>query len=647
MKRWLFVVLLVFARDVLAWGPPDWVRVAAKMPLPEYPQGTAGVVLVDETVASVRRDGAIETRRRQAFRILSTEGRHLAIARVVFSSLVELESFHAWSIAANGDEWEVKEREAVERGGVDETTLYADDRMKTIRIPAAEPGTVTAFEYVLRQRSPEALQDSWTFQREIPTRSARYTLELPPNWAHDEKWFNASPREPHVEGNNIMWEVSDVAAIPDEIGRPPLRAIAGRMAVNFYPHTPAAARSWNDMGVWFNGLIAGRRAGSPEMQAKISELIAGKTGTLDRIAALAAFAQKDIRYVAIEIGVGGHQPHMASEIFANRFGDCKDKVTLLSAMLQSIGVESYYIIATTVRGTVDRQYPDLDAFDHAIIAIRLPPDVSSQGFPAVVQHSALGRLLLFDPTSSETPFGELPDYERRSLGLLITAGGGELIELPPGAPESNQFHRTASFRLDDAGMLSGVVTEVSTGSNAVAMRMQLQPLGNEERLRAVEERVAHHIANFKISEINIYNLEDPAKPLVMRYVLSAPLYGKKTGPLLLLRPRVLGAKAEGLVDLKKRTYPYQTGGPSLQLDEVEIEIPPSLSLDELPPRTTISNPTLNYESETTFMNGVLRYKRQYRMKQYDVPVGNLADLNTAFGAILADERSIAVFKTKQ
>src|SRR5437899_895658 len=43
-----------------------------------------------------------------------------------------------------------------------------------------------------------------------------------------------------------------------------------------------------------------------------------------KIRALAAFVQKDIRYVAIEIGIGGYQPHSAQDIFANRYGDCKD-----------------------------------------------------------------------------------------------------------------------------------------------------------------------------------------------------------------------------------------------------------------------------------------------------------------------------------
>ena len=165
------------------------------------------------------------------------------------------------------------------------------------------------------------------------------------------------------------------------------------------------------------------------------------------------------------------------------------------------------------------------------------------------------------------------------------------------------------------------------------LREELQPLTNPKRLQMIEQQVGLHLANFKISNLNIYNLDDMAKNLVIRYTLSASSYGKKAGPLLLVRPRVLGEKAETQLDLKNRKYDYETEGSSLQVDEIEIAVPPSFTPDELPQNTKIDK-------------GVLHYKRQYRMKQYDVPVGRLAELNTAFAAILADERSSAVFKAK-
>ena len=86
--------------------------------------------------------------------------------------------------------------------------------------------------------------------------------------------------------------------------------------------------------------------------------------------ALAAFVQKDIRYVGIELGVGGVQPHEANEVLTHGYGDCKDKVTLLSSMLKEIGVESHYVLINTERGSVAAGTPPNMGFDHAIIAIQ-------------------------------------------------------------------------------------------------------------------------------------------------------------------------------------------------------------------------------------------------------------------------------------
>ena len=94
-------------------------------------------------------------------------------------------------------------------------------------------------------------------------------------------------------------------------------------------------------------LARGRRDSTPEIKQKVAELTASTPSSIGKIRALANFVQDDVRYVAIELGIGGYQPHPASEVFSHRYGDCKDKATLLSTMLKEIGVESYYVIINT------------------------------------------------------------------------------------------------------------------------------------------------------------------------------------------------------------------------------------------------------------------------------------------------------------
>src|SRR4029077_6561295 len=141
--------------------------------------------------------------------------------------------------------------------------------------------------------------------------------------------------------------------------------------------------TWKELGSWYSGLTAASRAPSPQMQAKVAEITANAPDRLAKMRLLAEYVQRQIRYVAIEIGIGGMQPHKAADIFAHQYGDCKDKATLMSAMLHEIGVDSYYVLVDTERGIVVPSFPS-PRFNHAILAIKLPDDVSTASLYAVV-----------------------------------------------------------------------------------------------------------------------------------------------------------------------------------------------------------------------------------------------------------------------
>jgi hypothetical protein len=154
------------------------------------------------------------------------------------------------------------------------------------------------------------------------------------------------------------------------------------------------------MGIWYQGLTSGRRDASRELKQKVASLTSSSRTPLEKMKALANFAQSDIRYVAIELGIGGWQPHAAPEVFTHHYGDCKDKATLMGAMLQEIGVDSYYVIINSERGSVTPETPaHKDGFDHAIIAVNLPDSVVDASLMATIVHPKLGRLLFFDPTA--------------------------------------------------------------------------------------------------------------------------------------------------------------------------------------------------------------------------------------------------------
>jgi hypothetical protein len=623
---------------------PDWLRSLAQQPAKTYADDADAVTLLDEQETTVRDNGEIVTHERIAYRILRPEGKSYAGHPVFFDSETKINSFRGWSITAKGLEYEAKEKDAFERslGGRQE---FADTKEKIIVLPGADVGTVVGFEYEQKRR-PYLFQDYWDFQTTVPVEKSRYSLRVPSKWEYRADWLNHAELKPAEQNGALVWEVSNVPRIEREYHEPDFRALAGRMIVTLFSDkaTHRNSESWNDLGVWYSQLTAGLRDPSPALQAKVQELAPASLPMFERIRALSLFAQRDVRYYAIEIGIGGFRPHPAGEIFSHRYGDCKDKATVLSSMLSQIGVKSYYMVIHDTRGIFTEKTPPNSHFNHMILVIQMPEASLSQNLPATFEHPKLGHLLIFDPTNDLVPIGQLPPYEQDSFGLLVTDAGGELIHLPVTTPDLNKIHRNAKLILLPDGTLQGEIEEVRSGYMAMNGRAYLQHQTQNDRKKMLEHFWGPNLGGFQIDTFNLENENDIDKDLVLRYKFTASHYAKTAGPLLLVRPRVVGEMAGAFDVTKPRHYAYEFDAPFLRSDNVEITLPDGYSVDELPEPAKAIFPFAEYTSKAEKEGNVLKYSRQYRMQTTQVPVERIEQLRKLFGQIGTDEKNMAVLK---
>ena len=173
--------------QVAADQAPDWLRAASQDKLPDYPKDTEAVVLLEEQYTTVKDNGEIETRCRRAYRLLRPEGREgYGGVAVHFDSETKLTYLKAWTITADGAAIELKEKEAVE-AGLSSYEIYSDKRVKYLKFPEANPGSVVGYEYVQKHR-PFVFEDDWWFQSRIPTRKARFVLQIPSGWEYTNYW---------------------------------------------------------------------------------------------------------------------------------------------------------------------------------------------------------------------------------------------------------------------------------------------------------------------------------------------------------------------------------------------------------------------------------------------------------------------------
>jgi transglutaminase-like putative cysteine protease len=643
------LLLAAGGAPVPAASAPDWMRAQALQPMPAHDAKADAVLLYAETVLTVQGEGRMRRVDRRVFRILRPGGESFGIVKAVFDGQSRITGLRGWCIPASGKEYEVKERDAVESAyiGADGGLLVSDERTKLLRIPAATPGNVVGYE-VEQDIRPYMPGDEWDFEETVPVREARFVLQLPAGWSYRTTWLNHEPVEaqPGPSGQ-VQWTVTDLKPVRMEERMPPWRGVHGRLVVlPLPPGREQGLQTWEAIGTWTRELVRDRRVASPEIQRKVAELVAGAATPLARAQALARYVQSDIRYVGIELGIGGWQPHAAPDVYAHHYGDCKDKATLLATMLKEAGVESYYVLVNTQRGSLNAGTPPHLGFNHVILAVRLPDDASDPTLLATAQLPGVGRVVYFDPTNEQTPFGRLSGDLQASYALVIGSDASHYLPLPQLAPTTSGTQRIAKLALHANGDLSGTVSETRSGDDADSLRDLLANVASEsDRVRPVESVLAGSLATFQVANPQVRNVQERSLPLESEYTLQVDRYSKANGDLLLVRPRVFGRWASGLLEGDEpRQHAVEMQGPGRDSDVFEIELPPGYVVDDLPPAVNQDCGFAVYRSKSELVGHTLRYSRSLEVRSLSVPVEKALVLRDFYRTISGDERMLAVLR---
>jgi Domain of Unknown Function with PDB structure (DUF3857)/Transglutaminase-like superfamily len=648
---WLVPCILLCVPNAFAGGDaPPWLHALVSAPLPTYDEKTDAVLLYSETNVTVLSADRIKTQVREAYKILRPNGRHHGTLGVYFNPQRKIRTLHGWCIPAQGKDYEVKDKDGVEMSSsADGGELISDVKYKVLHIPAPDPGNIVGYEYETEEQ-PFFLQEMWHFQDLDPVRETHYSLQLPAGWEYKASWLNHEEVAPVQPGGNLsQWALHDVKGIRREPEMPPRDGVAGSMIVSFFPPGGGVLNgfvNWADIGKWYTNLIGGRVEASAEIKQQVGALTASKITTLQKMQALATFVQRDIRYVAIELGIGGWQPHPAADVYAHRYGDCKDKANLLRSMLREIGIDTYHVAIYTERGAITLQTPAHHGFNHAILAIKLPEGLTDPSLVATIDHPKLGRILFFDPTNDLIPFGQLPGYLQANYGLLVTPEGGELVALPQQPSTMNSISRTAHLTLDVKGTLKGEVQERRLGERASSERWRLRTISKDtDRIKPIEELLAGSLGSFQITKATLLNAQQTDQPFGFNYSFESPNYAKNAGNLILLRPRVIGQKALGFLETKEaRKFPIEFEEPTRDTDSFEITIPPGYVVDDLPPTVDADYGFASYHSKTVVTGNVVDYTRTFELKELSVPVSRADDLKKFYRIIATDERNSVVLK---
>lgn len=635
----LFATALMAADDV-----PAWVREAAAGQTPLYPAKVSTVTLLDDETLTIQPDGRQVTHERMAVKMLQ-HTRHVPSAECYYNPKSgKVREFQAWLLPPTGKPT-VFGKNAIVDHSLASGDMYYEGRVKVIE-PGSDlaPGTVFAWEIVDEEKTAFP-DDQHSFQGDDPVLVSRYALALPAGWVASATLFNHAAAPPQVSGSTYTWELRDLPWIEPEAHSPAIHTLAPRLGVNYYPEDPATpsarpVKNWHDMSVWATGFYDPSAVVTESIRLKAAELTAGAATELDRIRAISTFVQK-INYVAVEINLargGGYQPNPADQVLARHYGDCKDKATLMRALLKATGIESYaVVIYASDRQFVRPEWPSPNQFNHAIIAVRVSPETR---LPSVIEMPKLGRLLIFDSTDPVTPVGDLPEREQGSYALVVAGRDGDLVAMPQLPAKLNRIESATEGQLKADGGLSAQMRRQYFGQSASHLRY-IATFGQPDELkRTFETALSERLGGLSLDRI------EPADRMADdQFGLNMDVTVKQFGHLLQGRLLMVapGELARGTYRFpaKPRSAPVRLDAELFQ-DSVAIALPPQFKVDELPDPVKVTGAYGSFSARWKTEGDKILFEQSLEVKDLVAPAAEYGRIRAFFDQVDAARNSSVV-----
>jgi hypothetical protein len=647
----LFVLALLSgdlsARPLGDESAPAWLQQASRAVTPEYQKDVPAVVLHNEQSVTIGPDGLMTVTTYYAVRVLTRDGRAYADAGAAYlQSSSKVRDIRAWLFRPNSTT-KFYGKDKVLDSVSDPDDIYDEYRVKTIDASEdADVGMVFGYETVVEER-PLFTQDSFGFQRRLPTLFSKYTLNLPGGWQATSVTFNRPEVKPNVSGSSYTWEMRGMDPIPPEPDSLSVSNLAPRIVVNYFPPTSNAHvyDSWPDVSRWYSELSASSLTVDDTVAAKAQNLTANAKTELEKIRAIAEFVQS-MRYISLQIDVargGGHRPRPANMVLQRGFGDCKDKANLMRAMLKALKIESHLVLIYSGDPTYVRaEWASPRQFNHCIIAVRVGPDTI---VPTVMSNEKLGRLLIFDATDPYTQLGDLPEHEQGSFALVAAGPDGDLLKMPIMPPDANKVERNAEISLAPDGAISGKIYQKAYGQSASFQRGRMRELSAADYKSSLERWLTTRVKGGNLTKAIPTDRKNESK-FDLDLEFNAPMYAQiMQGRLMMFNPAMVGRLDQFSPVEGKRMTPILIDS-SAYSETIKVELPEGFAIDEMPEADKIETAYGKYSSKYEVSGRFLVFSRTLILNRTVVPPSAYDDLKKFFGVVRNAEQSPVVLVRK-
>jgi len=395
--------------------------------------------------------------------------------------------------------------------------MYTSARTFYIQFPRLEPGDVVELRYRIDDVTPK--NDFGNYFGEVtylqgtdPVQNAEYVLITPKT-----RTFYVDQNVPklvqtsEVVGSQRIYHffAEQIPSIAPEPHMAPLQEELGFVHVSTY-------KDWKDLGHWYWGLVKDQFDLDDETRKLAKKIAEGKTTEVDKVKAVYEWVTNNTRYVALEFGIYGYKPRRCVQTVARGWGDCKDKATVITTLLNELGIPTTMVVLRTqMRGDFRSSVASFAPFDHAIAYV---PSLN----------------LYLDGTAEHTGIYELPRMDIGALGMHVNRGNTELVHVPLADPAKNFVRREVKATLAKSGEAKLEFDYTTGGYNAPEWRSQY--LSEATRDERINNDLGREFPGFEIAPggqgIQTSDLTKVEEPVHIKVRGSAPSFARREGKQL-------------------------------------------------------------------------------------------------------------------
>ena len=391
-----------------------------------------------------------------------------------------------------------------------EAPVYTDYRQKHITVAGLRPGDILEYDMATVIHTPLAPGQFWSeydFDKNNIVLDEQLEVDVPSNRPLKLKTKPGfDPKITEENGRRVYhWTASHLEREDDDKDRDKDKKKKKKKKPE--DEVPAIQlttfNSWEEIGRWYAGLDHDRRQPTPEIRAKADDLTKGVVTDLNKVEVLYDFVAKNFRYVSLSLGLGRYQPHAASDVLHNQYGDCKDKHTLLSSLLEAEGLHASSVLINSSR-KLDPDIPSPSQFDHVITLLPLGKEE-----------------VWMDTTTEVAPFRLLSFNIRKKQGLVIPVDGTpHLEETPADPPMANSQVQTIDGSVNDLGKLNAKVSYVVRGDTELLMRIIFRRVPNAQWQHLVENINSMGGLDGEVTNLKVGDPAATTEPFQFSYEIS-------------------------------------------------------------------------------------------------------------------------------